>query len=95
MRLTVQDSGVGIDPASGSKLFDAFYTTKPDGMGIGLSVSRSIIESHGGRLWAKANEGPGATFCSSIPREDEANAVALPDAADATEMRQPQWQVAH
>jgi signal transduction histidine kinase len=49
------------------KLFDAFYTTKPDGMGIGLSVSRSIIESHHGRLWVVPNDGPGVTFAFSIP----------------------------
>jgi signal transduction histidine kinase len=50
-----------------TKLLDAFYTTKSDGMGIGLSVSRSIIERHHGRLWAKPNDGPGATFLFSIP----------------------------
>jgi PAS domain S-box-containing protein len=66
-RLTVRDSGVGVVPDSLNKLFDAFYTTKADGMGIGLSVSRSIIESHHGRLWCEPNEGPGATFAFSIP----------------------------
>jgi PAS domain S-box-containing protein len=65
--LSVKDSGVGIDSEIEQKLFEAFFTTKGDGMGIGLSVSRSIIESHQGRLWAIRNEGPGATFLFSIP----------------------------
>jgi C4-dicarboxylate-specific signal transduction histidine kinase len=68
VRLTVQDAGIGFDPQAMKKLFEAFYTTKDEGMGIGLSVSRSIIESHHGRLWATPNEGPGATFSFSIPR---------------------------
>jgi signal transduction histidine kinase len=67
VRLTVRDAGVGIDQQSIDKIFDAFYTTKSGGMGIGLSVSRSIVEMHHGRLWAEANEGPGATFSFSIP----------------------------
>jgi PAS domain S-box-containing protein len=66
-RLSVKDSGVGIDPEIESKLFDSFYTTKSDGMGVGLSVSRSIMERHQGRLWAMRNEGPGATFLFSMP----------------------------
>ena len=66
--LSVQDAGVGLDPQTMDKLFEAFYTTKSEGMGIGLSVSRSIIESHHGRLWATPNDGPGATFSFSIPR---------------------------
>jgi PAS domain S-box-containing protein len=71
VRLTVRDAGVGFDPQAVEQLFDAFYTTKGDGMGIGLSVSRSIIERHNGRLWATLNEGPGATFSFSIPRASE------------------------
>jgi signal transduction histidine kinase len=67
VRVSVQDTGVGIDPARIRQLFEAFYTTKRDGMGIGLSVSHSIVESHRGRLWAEANDGPGATFSFSIP----------------------------
>src|SRR5262249_36343332 len=70
VRLSVCDRGVGIDPMSLEKLFDAFYTTKAEGMGVGLSVSRSIIESHEGRLWASANDGPGATFSFSIPSRE-------------------------
>ena len=65
--LSVEDAGVGLDPAGMERLFQPFYTTKIEGMGIGLSVSRSIIESHQGRLWATPNEGPGATFSFSIP----------------------------
>jgi signal transduction histidine kinase len=68
VRVTVRDAGVGIERHGMDHLFDAFYTTKSGGMGIGLSVSRSIVERHGGRLWVEANDGPGATFAFSIPR---------------------------
>ena len=71
-RLSVKDTGVGLDTQIADRLFDAFYTTKSDGMGIGLSVSRSIIENHGGKLWAEQNEGPGATFSFSIPQAETA-----------------------
>jgi signal transduction histidine kinase len=67
VRLSVRDTGLGIDSKVEEKLFEAFYSTKSDGMGIGLCVSRSIMESHRGRLWAMRNEGPGATFLFSIP----------------------------
>jgi PAS domain S-box-containing protein len=67
VRLSVQDSGVGFSPEVADKMFESFYTTKSDGMGVGLSVSRSIIEANHGRLWATANDGPGATFAFSIP----------------------------
>jgi signal transduction histidine kinase len=67
VRFTVQDSGIGIDPEDLDRLFDAFHTTKNDGMGMGLSVSRSIIEAHHGRLCAMSNDGPGATFFVSMP----------------------------
>jgi PAS domain S-box-containing protein len=60
--VAVQDSGIGIDPQNLEKIFDAFYTTKSQGMGMGLAISRSIIENHGGKLWAVPNDGPGATF---------------------------------
>jgi signal transduction histidine kinase len=65
--LSVQDAGVGFAPEDIDQMFDAFYTTKSGGMGIGLSVSRSIIERHRGRLWATRNNGPGATFAFCIP----------------------------
>jgi PAS domain S-box-containing protein len=71
VRLTVKDTGVGIAPLDMERLFDAFYTTKSDGMGMGLSVSRSIIESHHGRLWVESNDGPGAAFSFSLPRMRE------------------------
>jgi len=67
-RLIVKDAGVGFESLDPGRLFDAFYTTKSDGMGIGLSLSRSIIESHGGKLWAEPNDGPGVTFSFLIPR---------------------------
>jgi signal transduction histidine kinase len=78
VRLTVRDAGVGVDNQSMDKLFDPFYTTKNGGMGIGLSVSRSIIERHHGRLWAEPNDGPGATFSFSIPQSPESVAGADP-----------------
>jgi PAS domain S-box-containing protein len=71
VRLTVKDAGVGFTAQAAIRLFESFYTTKNDGMGIGLSVSRSIIESHHGRLWATLNNGPGATFSFCIPRESK------------------------
>ena len=76
VRLSVKDSGVGFTPQVAGKIFEAFYTTKPDGMGIGLSVSRSIIEAHQGRLWATPNDGPGSTFSFAIPRAIQASTDA-------------------
>ncbi len=67
VHLTVRDTGVGFEPSTAERLFDAFYTTKNWGMGIGLSVSRSMVESHGGRLWAVPNDGPGASFSFFLP----------------------------
>jgi signal transduction histidine kinase len=88
-RLLVTDAGVGIEPQNIERLFDAFYTTKSDGMGIGLSVSRSIIESHGGKLWAEANDGPGTTFLFSIPRLNDGatgdrmgDGICMPETTD-------------
>jgi PAS domain S-box-containing protein len=67
VRVAVRDAGVGFDAQEAKRLFEAFHTTKEGGMGIGLSISRSIVENHNGRLWADKNEGPGATFAFSIP----------------------------
>jgi C4-dicarboxylate-specific signal transduction histidine kinase len=67
--ITVRDFGSGFSPEDREHLFDVFYTTKPEGMGMGLRISRSIIEAHGGRLWAQANEDMGATFLFSLPAE--------------------------
>ena len=67
LRLTVQDNGVGIGDVDADRLFEAFYTTKSQGLGIGLSVSRTIVENHHGRLWANSNDGPGAVFTLSLP----------------------------
>jgi len=72
--VVVQDSGTGIDPDKMHRMFDAFFTTKPSGMGMGLSISRSIIEAHGGRLWASPNAGPGATFEFSLPTDSKGEA---------------------
>jgi PAS domain S-box-containing protein len=71
VRVTVRDAGIGVDPQVVDKLFDPFYTTKTDGMGIGLSISRSIVERHHGCLWAERNDGPGATFAFLVPRDPE------------------------
>jgi signal transduction histidine kinase len=86
VRLSVRDAGVGFGPEAADKLFEAFYTTKGGGMGIGLSISRSIIEAHHGHIWATDNDGPGATFSFSIPGGSAPDAesfapqrTALPD----------------
>jgi PAS domain S-box-containing protein len=67
----VRDSGPGLDPANLPRLFESFYTTKPDGMGMGLSISRSIIEAHDGRLWATPNQPDGAVFRFTLPVEGD------------------------
>ena len=83
VRLSVQDSGVGIESHCAERLFEAFYTTKSGGMGIGLSVSRSIIDSHRGRLWAEPNPGPGATFAFSLAAHQGGHGTHCPGSARA------------
>ena len=69
--VTIQDSGVGLNPEHAQEIFEPFHTTKPGGLGMGLSISRSIVEAHGGRLWAETGPGPGATFRFTLPVEDQ------------------------
>jgi PAS domain S-box-containing protein len=78
VQVTVEDSGTGIDANAIQKIFDPFYTTKSTGMGMGLSISRSILQHHGGRLWATAKASPGAIFHFALPKyhEEESNAGA-------------------
>lgn len=66
-QVIIRDSGPGVEPSMLGRIFDAFYTTHPKGLGLGLAISRSIIESHGGTLWIERNDGPGATFCFTLP----------------------------
>jgi signal transduction histidine kinase len=69
--VAVQDSGVGLDSASMARLFSPFFTTREGGVGLGLSICRTIIEAHGGRIWASSNDGPGATFQIALPLQLE------------------------
>jgi signal transduction histidine kinase len=95
VRLTVRDTGPGFDSLSAKRLFEPFYTTKRDGMGIGLSISRTIIEHHQGRLWAASNDGPGATLAFSIPRlpmrghTSSISETAMPTAPNVERVRGP------
>jgi signal transduction histidine kinase len=68
VQVTVEDSGPGLDPNGMEKIFDPFYTTKASGMGMGLSICRSIVQSHGGRLWATAKDGAGTIFQFALPK---------------------------
>jgi signal transduction histidine kinase len=70
--ISVSDTGVGLDPQLLDRIFDAFFTTKPHGIGMGLRISRSIVESHGGRLWAANNSPCGASFSFTLPIPNQA-----------------------
>jgi signal transduction histidine kinase len=72
--VSISDTGVGLPTENAERIFDAFQTTKPEGTGMGLAITRSIVEAHGGRVWATANQGPGATFHFTLPIEAEAHA---------------------
>jgi len=74
--VSVSDTGLGLPPQQTEQIFDAFFTSKPQGTGMGLPISRSIIELHGGRLWATSNTGPGATFQFTLPLEAAARQSA-------------------
>jgi signal transduction histidine kinase len=69
--VSVSDTGVGLPPQQADQIFNAFFTTKPDGTGMGLRISRSIVESHGGRLWAAGNSPRGASVCLTLPIDGE------------------------
>jgi NO-binding membrane sensor protein with MHYT domain len=77
VHVAVQDSGPALNPESFARLFDSFYTTKPGGMGMGLSICRSIVEAHGGRIWATPNAGPGITVQFTLPINDQATASGM------------------
>ena len=90
VRLSVKDAGVGFEPQAADKLFEAFYTTKADGMGMGLSISRSIIEAHHGSIWATANDDHGATFSFAIP----VRIMSLADGETRANRTDPAWELA-
>jgi signal transduction histidine kinase len=73
LAISISDTGIGLPAENAERIFDAFHTTKPQGTGMGLAVTRSIVESHGGRVWATANPGLGATFHFTLPVEAEAH----------------------
>jgi PAS domain S-box-containing protein len=80
--VAVSDSGPGLPPASLARIFEAFYTTKSSGLGMGLSICRSIVEAHGGRLWATSNEPRGAVFCMMLPIGEKS--LENPEASEAS-----------
>jgi PAS domain S-box-containing protein len=85
--VTVRDSGPGLDPADVERVFTAFYTTKPTGMGMGLAICRSMVEAHGGRMWASANEPRGAVFQFTLPLEQDESVPARASGDGDNEVR--------
>jgi signal transduction histidine kinase len=75
--ISVSDTGVGLPAGSADEIFNAFFTTKPQGSGMGLAISKSIVEAHGGRIWATVNEGLGATFHFTVPAAPAATKLPL------------------
>jgi signal transduction histidine kinase len=71
VRVSVTDTGVGLHTEKANQIFDAFFTTKPQGTGMGLAITRSIIEAHGGRVWATSNQPRGSVFQFTLPTEDD------------------------
>jgi signal transduction histidine kinase len=74
--VTVRDTGIGLPPAAGERIFDAFFTSKRGGLGMGLSISRSIVEAHGGRLWATGNADRGMSFTFNVPLAQDGSIAA-------------------
>ena len=82
--ISVSDTGVGLPNENTGQIFDAFFTTKPQGSGMGLSISRSIVESHGGRLWAEDNPPRGARFCFTLLINGETREQVVSEDRDET-----------
>ena len=76
VQVSVEDWGIGLDPSTVPVIFDSFYTTKAGGMGMELSICRSILQAHGGRLWVTQKDGPGSIFCCALPRYAHESATA-------------------
>jgi signal transduction histidine kinase len=94
--ISVSDTGVGLPPEQADKIFNAFFTTKTHGTGMGLRISRSIIESNGGRLWAADNPPRGARFCFTLPTSDETRDLVVSgdrtEAADSLHANNPSFE---
>ena len=77
--ISVSDTGVGLPAGNADQIFSAFFTTKSQGTGLGLAITRSIVESHGGRIWATANSGPGTTFQFTLPTREDSRQMTSAD----------------